>query len=185
MNMVATALKSLETATIGNGQIFALLQQLSAELLANESATAVLEKWCVDLAIAEVATIIAHPIDGPIRAPSDETRARLKVGDDTAITYRNVALMCGDITLSVAQNWYVPERLTPEMNAVLASSEIPFGKVIAPLNPTRETLNTIFLWAPSDIIPQNLLEQSAILSSGDGLPIAAVIETYQRGVFGV
>lgn len=172
-----------------HAQVLERLQSLNAELLANKSATAVLEKWCADHRIAAVPKIIARRIDGPVRAPSDQTRARLKIGADTKLEFRNVALMCGDIVLSVAQNWYVPERLTPEMNAVLTTSEIPFGKVIAPLSPTRQTVSATLLWSalpgstlPQSPLPEDLLEHRAVLSTGQGMPIAEVIETYQRGV---
>lgn len=187
--MPATTSMTLASELISDDQIFALLQQLSAKLLANKSATAVLEKWCADHAIGDGAMIVARPLGGPYCAPSAHTRARLKIGADTEIRYRNVALMCGDTLLSVAQNWYVPERLTPAMNEVLTSSETPFGKVIAPLNPTRQTLSVTLQWEPCETgldgaIPKNLLEHRAILSSEEGLPIAGVIETYQRGVLG-
>ena len=183
-----------------SAQILGLLQSLNAELLANKSATDVLEKWCADHRIANVPKIIARRIDGPVRAPSDQTRARLKIDADTKVEFRNVALVCGDIVLSVAQNWYVPERLTPEMNTVLTSSETPFGKVIAPLNPTRQTVSSSLLWSPfpkgwemnappppavageAVTVPINLFEHRAILSTGQGVPIAEVVETYQRGV---
>lgn len=172
-----------------HAQVLERLQSLNAELLANKSATAVLEKWCADHAIAGVPKIIACRIDGQVRAPSDQTRVRLKIGPDTKLEFRNVALMCGDIVLSVAQNWYVPERLTPEMNAVLTTSEIPFGKVIAPLSPTRQTVSATLLWSPQpdsklpqSPLPEDLLEHRAILSTGQGVPIAEVVETYQRGV---
>lgn len=181
-------------------EILALMQSLNAELLASRSATAVLETWCTDHKLAAVPKIIARPIGGAFRQPSAETRARLKIGDAVRVEYRNVALMCGDIVLSVAQNWYVPERLTPEMNTVLTSSETPFGKVIAPLNPTRQTVSSSLLWSPlpkgwemsapprpavageAVTVPTNLFEHRAILSTGQGVPIAEVVETYQRGV---
>lgn len=167
-----------------SAQILALLESLSAELLANKSATAVLEKWCADHRIADVPTVIARRIEGPVLEPTEQIRARLKVDDETALEFRNVALMCGDIVLSLAQNWYVPERLTPAMNAVLTTSETPFGKVIAPLSPTRQTVSVSLLWSalPGLKLPENLLEHRAILSTHEGLPIAEVIETYQRGV---
>ncbi len=172
-----------------HAQILALLQSLNAELLANKSATAVLETWCADHKIASVPKIIARRIEAQSRAPSEQTRVRLKIGVDTLVEFRNVALMCGDVVLSVAQNWYVPERLTPEMNKVLTTSETPFGKVIAPLSPTRQTVSATLLWSvlpdlklPQSPLPENLLEHRAVLSTGEGLPIAEVVETYQRGV---
>ena len=50
--------------------------------------------------------------------------------------------------LSEADNWYVPGRLTEEMNHLLEETEAPFGKVVAALHPFRRTFETKLLWSP-------------------------------------
>ncbi len=72
--------------------------------------------------------------DKPLTA---EQRARLGLGPDEQVRYRHVRLACGDRVLSEADNWYVPARLTPEMNAALEGSDAPFGRVVRPLAPVR------------------------------------------------
>jgi hypothetical protein len=39
-----------------------------------------------------------------------------------------VHLKCGERVLSEADNWYVPARLTKEMNQSLENSDIAFGR---------------------------------------------------------
>jgi chorismate-pyruvate lyase len=191
MPLVLIAQPSVTAAVdqdLNDAQIFALVQTLNAQLLPNKSATNVLETWCADHRISASPKIIARPLGGPIAPASAQTRARLKVSRSTRLEYRNVALMCGDVVLSVAQNWYVPERLTPEMNLMLKASQTPFGKVIASLSPIRQTASVVMLWSPSAKIagerriPDALFKHRAVLLSQTGLPIAEVVETYQRGV---
>ena len=90
--------------------------------------------------------------------------------------YRRVRLMCGDRLFSDADNWYVPERLTPEMNTALEGSDTPFGRVIAPLKATRQTL------AVRAGQGQRLFTLSAVLTSAAGVPLSGVVERYQRTV---
>jgi hypothetical protein len=82
--------------------------------------------------------------------------------------------------LSEAQNWYVPARLTPAMNAVLDTSDTPFGTVVAPLHITRRTLAADMLWRHGAKPPPALFRHRALVLDGAGRPIAEVIETYQR-----
>ncbi len=109
--------------------------------------------------------------------------------------YRRVKLLCGTLVLSQAENWYVPARLTPEMNRRLDSSDTPFGRVVQPLHFQRHTLSSTLLWhalpegwemnaAAADQraaelpMPSELLQQRALLSLPDGTPFSEVVETY-------
>jgi hypothetical protein len=58
-----------------------------------------------------------------------------------------VRLTCGDRVLSEADNWYVPARLTPEMNRVLDTTDTAFGRAVQPLNFRRRTLSAKLLWS--------------------------------------
>jgi hypothetical protein len=84
-----------------------------------------------------------------------------------------VKLKCGKATFSVADNWYVPERLTPAMNAALDGGDTPYGRVIAPLRATRRTLGV------SERRHGAFLTVRALLTSGNGDPLAVVVERYQ------
>jgi len=153
--------------------LVALLQgsavaDLDAELRSANSATAVLQKRCAVPIRADVdraATKEAPP----------EVRADLGAGPDVTLVYRLVRLKCGERVYLRAENWYRPDRLTTEMNRALLASDTPFGVVIRPLSPTRRTLATEF--PDSD---EGALRHRAIVISGEGLPLAEVVESYPR-----
>jgi chorismate-pyruvate lyase len=172
-------------------QAEAMLQSLHAEILAAPSATAVLENWCAVHHLADAAKIVAEPVaDAPPKAPTAEQRQRLGVGPDEPVKHRHVRLRCGDHVLSEADNFYVPSRLTPEMNRALETTDTPFGKVVRPLKPYRRTFAAQTLWsaakAPGDApnlpIPQKLFEHRAVLYSSENQPFSEVDEVYQRDI---
>ncbi len=177
------------------------MQTLNAELLAGNSATLVLERWCQQHALATPPVLVAQKIAGAAAAASDGQRRHLLVAAAEPLRYRRVELRCGPQLLSVADNWYVPGRLTPEMNRLLEATETPFGRVVLPLQPRREVLSAALLWLPLPKgwessapqrsagrfsgrleIPSALFEHRAIVYTGDHLPIAEVREVYQRGI---
>ncbi|MBB4198764.1 hypothetical protein CCR94_08815 [Rhodoblastus sphagnicola] len=173
-------------------QAEALIQGLNAEILAARSATSVLERWCGAHHLAAEAKIVAEPVaDTPPRQPTPEQRARLGVGPDEKVRYRHVRLRCGDHVLSEADNFYVPARLTSEMNKALETTDTPFGKVVKPLEPYRRTFAAMNLWsaaaAPKEAatlaIPANLFEHRAVLYTRENLPFSEVDEIYRRDLF--
>ncbi len=117
-------------------QALALIETLNADILGSRSATLTLEAWCGTHHLAETQQVVADLIaDAPARPPTAEQRQRLAVGADDPVAYRRVRLRCGNRILSEADNWYVPARLTPEMNLALTTTDAPFGKVVRPLQP--------------------------------------------------
>ena len=181
-------------------QALALIQTLNAEILASRSATATLERWCRDHALAANPAIVAVRMTGADKAATAEQRQRLQVNERDAVKYRRVRLRCGDHVLSEADNWYVPGRLTADMNRLLETTEMPFGRAVQPLEPYRQTFATRMLWAPLPpgwempsgerpaptgralAIPDELFEHRAILYTRDHLPFSEVAETYQRHI---
>jgi hypothetical protein len=180
-------------------EIVALLETLDAELLSHDSATLTLEHWCVAHRLATPATVTAARVTDLDKRPSPEQRQELRVGASEPIGYRRVKLTCGSVLLSEADNWYVPSRLTPEMNRILETTDTPFGKVVLPLKFQRHTLNSTMLWsalpehwemspipiqphADSLQIPESLMQHTAVLTLPDGTPISEVIETYKNGL---
>ena len=123
-----------------------------------------------------------------------DVRAALDVKPDEPLGYRRVKLKCGDHVLSEADNWYVPARLTPEMNHMLETTDMPFGKAVAALHFRRHTLSAELLWWPLPkgwemgattseaagalAVPEHVLEHRAVLSLPDGEPFSEVVETY-------
>ncbi|MEE8658582.1 hypothetical protein [Sorlinia euscelidii] len=66
-----------------------------------------------------------------------DIRRRLKVTRLDALKLRHVSIKCGEIELSNAWNWYVPSRLSAEMNKLLDTTETPFGLAVKSLAFTR------------------------------------------------
>src|SRR5437879_3295581 len=100
-------------------EALALMQTLSADILASRSATFTLEKWCDDhrLSGAAAPKIVARLVAARQDKPATpEQRQRLEVAAAEPIKFRHVQLLCGDRILSEADNWYVPGRLTADMN---------------------------------------------------------------------
>ena len=57
-------------------------------------------------------------------------------------------ILCGETVLSRADNWYLPARLTQQMNTTLETTETPFGVVVRPLAFQRRTLSSRLLFNP-------------------------------------
>jgi chorismate-pyruvate lyase len=105
------------------------------------------------------------------------TRELLDIDGNQSVEYRHVRLACGDRVLSVAHNWYVPSRLTPEMNRTLEASDTPFGRVVAPLGFTRKRLASR-RGAAEDCPMDTVLSHRALLELPDGRPLSLVVECY-------
>jgi len=143
---------------------------LSRELLASPTATAVLERRCGGPIVAEVDRTA-------VKAPSAEQRKRLGIGPDARVVYRSVRLTCAGVALSVAENWYVPSRLTPEMNAPLEQGDTPFGAVIRPLHPHRRPLEQVL----AGVAPYVLRHRALVLDDA-GQVLAEVVENYTAAI---
>jgi hypothetical protein len=184
---------------VGRLEALALIESLNADLLAHDSATLTIERWCADHRLADPARIIAKRVRDADKPASAEVRAALDVKADEKLGYRRVRLKCGDHVLSEADNWYVPARLTPEMNHALETTDTPFGKAVAALHFRRHTLSADVLWRPlptgwemspaPDVsqggalsVPDRVLEHRAVLSTPDGEPFSEVVETYTSEV---
>lgn len=178
-------------------EALASMETLNANILASRSATRTLESWCADHQLAAPAKIKAEAVKGPEKPIRPEQRAHLQVGPDEPVKYRRVRLTCGTHVLSEADNWYVPSRLTPEMNRLLETTDTPFGKAVAALDFTRETLAAETVWLPlaagwetrpppadhpdADLeIPLILFEHQALLYDSRHRPFSEVDEHYTR-----
>jgi hypothetical protein len=180
-------------------EALALLQTLNADLLSHDSATLTLERWCDGHRLASPPRIVAIRVPDVDKPPTPDQRRELGVMPADSIRYRRVKLMCGALVLSEADNWYVPGRLTPEMNKLLETTDTPFGVVVRPLHFQRHTLSSTLLWlalpvgwemnaalardiAADQPMPSKLLEHRAVLTLPDGTPFSEVIETYTDNV---
>ena len=180
-------------------EALALLETLNADLLSNDSATLTLDRWCEAHKMATPAKIIAERVHGGDKAPTDEVRQLLGVGATDPVRYRHVRLHCGDHVLSEADNWYVPARLTPDMNQVLDTTDTAFGRAVQALHFHRHTLSAHLLWSPLPQgwemggslpkaskgllqVPAETIQHRAVLSLPDGTPFSLVVETYTNEV---
>ncbi len=181
-------------------EALAILQTLNADLLSNASATLTLDRWCAAHKLApDGSKIVAQRVRGQDKPADGAIRKLLAVGPDEPIAYRRVRLACGDRVLSEADNWYVPAKLTAEMNKALDTSDIAFGRAVQALNFSRTNLSARLLWSPlpqgwesgadlppseagSLALPPFLLEHHAVLKLPDGTPFSALIESYTSRV---
>jgi chorismate-pyruvate lyase len=178
-------------------EALALLETLNSELLSNNSATLTLERWCDVHHLASPPRLEAVRISGVDKPVSPEQRQELHVTPTEPVRYRRVQLTCGSIVLSEADNWYVPGRLTPEMNKLLDTTDTPFGRAVQTLHFQRRTLSSKLLWHPlpegwemnaASIdaavvrVPATLLEHRAVLILPDGTPFSEVVESYTANV---
>jgi chorismate-pyruvate lyase len=180
-------------------QQLTLLETLNAELLSHDSATATLERWCAAHHLASPPRVMAERVATEDKPPSPVQRQDLEVMPAELVRYRRVRLVCGTVVLSEAENWYVPGRLSTQMNRLLETTDTPFGKVVQSLQYRRHTLSARLLWHPlpegwetgslaanADIpiaaAPVGVIEHRAVLSLPDATPISEVVETYSRHV---
>jgi chorismate-pyruvate lyase len=160
-------------------RLLALLQNLHDEILGSRSATFTLEQWCRDHGVAEPVIVVARSPLLAASVPDSDRLSRLRVAEDSAVRRRRVQLLCGGLVLCEADNWYVPGRLTAEMNHLLETSDIPFGKVVRALAPHRQTFATARFWT-AEHMGQSLFRVQALILGPDHIPLAEVDEVYQR-----
>jgi chorismate-pyruvate lyase len=180
-------------------EALALIQTLNADLLSHDSATLTLEGWCASHRLASPPKMIAERVTGVDKAPSEEQLRDLGVGASNAVRYRRVRLLCGAVLLSEADNWYVPARLTPDMNRLLDTTDTPFGRAVQALHFHRHTISATLLWQPLPegwemspaapgsrprklVAPAAVLQHRAVLTLADGTPFSEVVETYTGNV---
>jgi chorismate-pyruvate lyase len=200
VNAAAHAARQAPAAAQAHLEASLLLQTLNADLLSHDSATLTLERWCADQRLAAEPRIVVERVPGADKAPTDEQRTQLAAKETDTVRYRKVKLVCGTVVLSEADNWYVSDRLTPEINKVLDTTDTPFGRAVQPLNFRRHTISARVLasllpdrwWELSSAelaqsagkicLPAHVLEHRAILSLPDGTPFSEVVETYTANV---
>ena len=165
------------------------VQELEITLLTHSSATLALEAWCTAHHMADRPVVVARKmaLAAPDPVPA-RVRADLGASATRPIRHRQVQLVCGTHVLSVADNWYVPDRLTADMNAALDGSDAAFGHVVAPLHFSRDRLEFTRLWSPWPGGPQGtggmivppaaIVRQRAVLRDAHGQPFSEVVETY-------
>ncbi|HEX7757967.1 MAG TPA: hypothetical protein VF459_00580 [Caulobacteraceae bacterium] len=175
------------------------VQRLQTQLLSRDSASETLSLWCAEHHWADPAQIRAVRDTATVKPPSPQVRDLLGAGARTPIRYRRVKLMCGERVLSEADNWYLPGKLTAEMNRLLDQTDTPFGVAVKALNFKRQGLDSRILLhpfeetgesgpsaaapppgaeAPPLSLPHAVIQNSAVLTAADGTAFSVVVETY-------
>jgi hypothetical protein len=170
-----------------------IIQDLGTRLTSGATATETLLAWCEEHGLSQ------GPITAEVRqrfSPTvvpDNVLTTLEPAPGTTIHYRQVQLMRGTLHLATAENWFVPQRLTAAMNDRLQTKHVPFGTVIAPLNPFRRTLavRSAPFTSGSPITPARLegssrdphpeiiLEHTAVILGSSGAALAFVREWFR------
>lgn len=153
------------------------LEDFEATLDSHVSATEALTEWCKAHNMGNPPIIRAVQLHDAVSQLPPDLHGLLAVPADSPLGYRHVRLVCGDVVLSEAHNWYVPARLTESMNATLEQTETPFGKAIAALHFTRRKLGGERGSGPG-CPAGTILTQRALLTRQDGQPISLVVECY-------
>ena len=150
-----------------------LIARLDSSLRSQDSATAVLESWCGERHMAAPAKVTARLARRADEVAPEAVMRDLAAKPGERVRYRRVELVCGGRVLSRADNWYLPGRLTPEMNRLLDETDTPFGKAVKPLDFRRRTLSSERLAERHAV-----LRNRAVLATPDGAPFSEVVETY-------
>ena len=158
----------------------ALLNEFHQTIASHDSATLALQEWCGRRGIMAQPRIraVAQADAGAIPA-TPAIRAMLGVAADEAVRVRHVRLTCAGTVLSDARNWYVPARLTPDMNRTLDTTNTPFGMVVAPIGLHRQPLPA-GTQSPASCPADTIRHDTAVLRRNDGAPYSLVSECYTR-----
>ena len=185
IDVVSIRASPTQPSTSTDADTSRVIETLKVRLLLAHSATAVLEAWCAERGLSDDPRLTAERLPGPDKPLVPEQRLRLQIGVDEVVRYRRVRLACGTYVLSEADNWYVPARLTSEMNRALETTRMPFGRVVHPLMPSRRNLSATQIWTRTAAQPSQdepLFAITAVLSTGNGVPFCEVAEVYTGAV---
>lgn len=149
------------------------LRTLSARLLATHGATAILHARCEERGIGDGPVLPRWRAGNARRRRSDRVPDALRPHPAETVALHGVVLVRGAVAPPVAENWHVPERLTPAMCALLDDTDMPFVHVVGPRR--RTTL------VPHDHAGGGL-EHHAVLTVADDRVIAVPQGRYRRAL---
>lgn len=147
------------------------------------TATLALNDWCNSHGLPGADRVHAQVLQDESIDPATYT-GRLVVAPDETLRHRRVCLNWGDMTLSEADNWYLPHRLPPAMREQLENSSVPFGQVVMHLGPQRTDEVRKRVEAKDAANRRFFLHVTALLYTAQGIAIAEVSERYRRELLG-
>ena len=163
------------------------LHQLSEQILRANSATKTLEGWCRENAIAEHPIVALCSRNTPVEAMDpDSLEALYPHAEGNTVRFRCVRLVASGIVLVDALNWYFPNNLSAEICHQLETTDVPFGKAIETLDPTRRTF-LVRRCTPAQLISAEAsaehdfiaFEHRAVVYSRKVKPLAVVHERFR------
>jgi hypothetical protein len=163
---------------------------LSERILAANSATLELERWCSERVIGDGRIVALCARDAKAGLLDDESLEALYPHQALNRTeFRRVQLATKGIVVVDALNWYFPEHLTSEICAMLRDTDIPFGHAIRSLKPKRRTF-LVRRCSPAQLAEAKLandptaiaFEHHAIVHREDGAPLAVVHERFRTAL---
>jgi uncharacterized protein YjiS (DUF1127 family) len=120
-------------------KVAALVRELSDHLLHASTATEALHAWCAARGLSTGPITAVKQDPDQRRYPDDDMLDELRPERHERIAYRCVRLVRGLVLLSEADNWFIPDRLPPEVHDLLEATDVPFGAAVAALQPSRRT----------------------------------------------
>lgn len=125
-------------------------------------------------------TAVVEQHNGSARPLDDQMVA--KIGDSAAaLSYRYVSIKIDGCILSYARNWYRQDVLSESMKVALSQSNIPFGRIVAPLRFRRVSLSSEFFWQTwyeKENRSEPILRHQAFLKLSSGQPFCYLEENY-------
>jgi uncharacterized protein YjiS (DUF1127 family) len=171
-------------------KVAAHVRELSDHLLHASTATEALHTWCAARGLAAGPITALKQDPDQRRYPDDDMLDELRPERHERIAYRCVRLVRGLVVLSEADNWYIPDRLPPEVRDLLEATDVPFGAAIARLRPSRRTYFVRFAelsaagevgtgGGPAGLSPSMpILEHKAVVLDRNRQPLSVVSERY-------
>ncbi|WP_153010545.1 hypothetical protein [Falsirhodobacter sp. alg1] len=141
----------------------------------HSTASAALVAWC-STRFPDDAPVLRVTVLEDRAVMPQEAAPRLGNAAD-AMRFRRVQILWGDMPVSQAVNWYLPNRLPAGVAADLQTSTLPFGVLIAGYCPSRHNTGT-------EIVdhPDYALTVRAVLSLPDAGDVSLVEEHYYRSL---
>lgn len=152
------------------------LQAFSAFVIAQPTVTRALELWRHQhgfggLALTAVLLASVAPVTADAALSAD-----LQLLPGERVLRRHVALQQGPARLVIADNFFVPSRLSPVLAETLLTGDVPFGKLIAPLGGYRIHRSAAITTDATS------LRHRAVVCLGDGTRVAVVNEQFLPAV---
>jgi len=177
----------------------ALLQSLNVELLTSDSEQQTLGRWCSSHGLVSNPQISIERVLDAEERPTEAQRKMLATSAKEPIRHRKVQVLCGATVLLEADDWYLPSRVSAQVNALIESTALPFetaqighfrrrivsATILWPQLPELWGLGTEESATESQAMrppPARVLTHHVLVTLPDGTPFGEAKENYMRSV---